>query len=766
MTQGRTRCIPLAAALAAACAAPTVVAVPEGYVYDRVFEGLNLPTSVEFARDGRVFVAEQRGVVKVFDNILDTTPDVFADLRTSVHVFGDRGLIGMALHPDFPEQPYVYVTYAYDGGIGADDAPRWGSAGADQDDCVPPATNAGCPIGGRLSRLTAQGNVAVEETVLIEDWYQQFTFHSIGMPGFGKDGQLYVSGGEGAYSETVDFGQFVTPIDPDTGSPPEEGGSLRVQDLETDGDPLGLSGSLIRVDPLTGMASADNPMAGLIGVSENQRRMLAYGLRNPFRFTVHPQTGEVFLADVGEKQFEEINRIPAVADLVPGTALNFGWPCYEGPNPHPAWQSFGSPICQRLYDGLGRNPATPPFHAYGRVDGGSITGIAFYSGALYPQALHGALFFVDYTSARIYAMADANGDDVPDGGAAVQVFAEGADGIVELQAGPGGDLFFTKFNFGGDPTANSRIERIRFGDNRAPSAALVLAAGSSWTGGPRSVTFDASRSLDPDTGSTDPEQQGLAYAWDLDGDGVFQQGVPDRVFADGFETEPEPVGMQATGYFATEGRHRVALRVTDADGASDTVSMDIIVGNTAPSVQVLAPAANAAWASGTQLTLEATALDLEDGSLPDSAYQWDVTLMHCPDSVCHAHPQTGASGRTASFTPPGHGYPAYLSIQASATDADGATGTTTLDLAPATVHYTLQSSPAGAPLTLGTDNGTGSLEGTVIVGSPISVGAAASFESEGTTWTFSGWSNGQPRFHTLTPEAAGEVTLTATYTSD
>ena len=79
-----------------------------------VFSGLNHPTAIEFSPDGRVFVAEKRGVVKVFDNLADRTPTVFADLRTQVHNFWDRGLLGLALHPAFPVNPSVYVLYTRD----------------------------------------------------------------------------------------------------------------------------------------------------------------------------------------------------------------------------------------------------------------------------------------------------------------------------------------------------------------------------------------------------------------------------------------------------------------------------------------------------------------------------------------------------------------------------------------------------------------------------------------------------------------------------
>src|SRR5580765_7209241 len=79
--------------------------LPAGFQQTAVFTGLTQPTAVKFARDGRVFVAEKSGLIKVFANLGDTTPTVFADLRTNVHNFWDRGLLGLELHPDFPTTP-------------------------------------------------------------------------------------------------------------------------------------------------------------------------------------------------------------------------------------------------------------------------------------------------------------------------------------------------------------------------------------------------------------------------------------------------------------------------------------------------------------------------------------------------------------------------------------------------------------------------------------------------------------------------------------
>jgi hypothetical protein len=98
--------------------------LPSGFQEKVVFSGLSDPTNVEFSKDGQVFVAEKSGLIRVFDNLSDTTPTTFADLRTEVHNFWDRGMLGMVLDPNFPANPYVYVLYTHDAQIGGT-APKW-----------------------------------------------------------------------------------------------------------------------------------------------------------------------------------------------------------------------------------------------------------------------------------------------------------------------------------------------------------------------------------------------------------------------------------------------------------------------------------------------------------------------------------------------------------------------------------------------------------------------------------------------------------------
>ena len=189
-----------------------------GFQEEVALEGLELPTAVRFAADGRVFVAEKSGIIKVFDSLNDPTPATFADLRTRVYNNSDRGLLGLALDPSFPTRPYVYVAYHHDALPGGS-APRYGSPGADSDPC--PDTGQSCPSDGRVSRLTAAGNQMTAEKVLVDDYCFQYDSHSVGHLAFGPGGALYASAGDGSSYWFADYGQVDNPC----GDPPGPAGA-------------------------------------------------------------------------------------------------------------------------------------------------------------------------------------------------------------------------------------------------------------------------------------------------------------------------------------------------------------------------------------------------------------------------------------------------------------------------------------------------------------------------------------------------------------
>ena len=292
-----------------------------------MFSGLTNPTVVRFASDGRVFVAEKSGLIKVFDSMSDTTPTVFANLSTNVHNYWDRGLLGMALDPNFPAAPYVYVLYTYDHQLGSPSPPpRWG------DTCPnPPGGNSdGCVVSGRLSRLEANGNVMMgSEQVLVEDWCSSIRSTRSGRSSSVRTAR-YMRAGDGASFVFVDRAGW-QPLNP-CGDPPGGVGAVLTPRQgvrfapvtcelpETRSRWTARSSASIR----RRVRASSNPLAG--NPDANARRIIAHGLRNPFRFTFRPGTSELWLAEVGWVEWEEINRILDPADAV---VENFGWPCWK-----------------------------------------------------------------------------------------------------------------------------------------------------------------------------------------------------------------------------------------------------------------------------------------------------------------------------------------------------------------------------------------------------------------------------------------------------
>ena len=721
--------------------------LPPGFQESTVFSGLTNPTAVRFSADGRVFVAEKSGLIKVFDNLTDPTPTVFADLSTNVHNFWDRGLLGFALDPGFPATPYVYVLYAHDAAIGGI-APRWGTPGVLSDPCPTPpgATADGCVVSGRLSRLQAAGNTMTgTEQVLIEDWCQQYPSHSVGSLAFGADGALYVSGGDGASFNFADWGQDGSPLNP-CGDPPggpgstlapptAEGGALRSQDLRTSSDPTSLDGALLRVDPATGQGMPDNPLA--FSSDPNARRIVAHGFRNPFRIGIRPRTSEVWVGDVGWNTWEELDRVDPA-----GPVDNFGWPCYEGAGRQSGYDGANLNICENLY-AAGAGAVATPYYAWNHsatvvpgetcpTGGSSAAGTAFYDGGNYP-GYAGALFFADYSRDCIWAMrAGANG--LPDPALRL-TFAAGAANPVDVQTGPEGDIFYADFDGG-------TVRRIRyFSANRPPVA--VATANPSAGAAPLTVTFNGTGSSDPDAGDT------ISFAWDLDEDGLFDDATM----------------AQPTRTYNAAGSYIARLRVTDAAGASAvSAPLTITVGNTAPSATIAAPTAGTTWRVGDVIAFSGSATDPEQGTLPASALSWELVLHHCP-SNCHQHTIQSFSGVAGgSFVAPDHEYPSHLELRLTATDAGGLTDVESIELDPQTVNLTFASSPAGLQLVVGSSAGTAPVTRTVIVGSANSISAVSPQTVGPTSYSFSSWSDGGAQTHTITAPAT-PTTYTAIFTA-
>ena len=388
--------IPLTLLLPGSAAhAADVADLPDGFSEKIVAAGINAATAMAVAPDGRVFVCEQTGALRlVKDDHLLVRPFVTVKVDSA----WERGLLGVALHPDFPKTPYVYLCYV---------SPR-------------PFTH------HVISRFTARGDVAVpgSEVVLLEGDDQSRLGghkpdgHQGGAVHFGKDGKLYIGIG-----------------DQTAGAP--------AQRLDT------FQGKLLRINP-DGTIPEDNPFYRR--TKGKYRAIWAYGLRNPFAFAVQPKTGRIFINDVGEARWEEIDEGIAGA--------NYGWPHSEGPTTDPKYRA--------------------PLHAYDRSQGRSITGGAFYDPLKpqFPAAYVGKYFFADYMDNWIRWLD-------PDNPREVHVFATGLAGPVDLQVGPDGSFYYLNRNaWVRDDKFRSHtgsLHRIQYTARSTRPAPLIIAQSSDQT---------------------------------------------------------------------------------------------------------------------------------------------------------------------------------------------------------------------------------------------------------------------------------------------
>ncbi len=411
-------------------------------VASNIVSGLQSPTAIQWSEDGRnMYIAQQNGVVVlVRDGVKSATP--FIDISAQVNGTRDRGLLDIALHPDFENNPYVYLLFTYDPPEVYSNASH-SLAGPDKNG----------NRAGRLVRVTADAAtnyttaVAGSEVVLLganSTWANFNAFansttnfneppagvlpdgsylqdfipsdsesHTVGALAFGTDGALYVSIGDGASYNRVD---------------PR---AVRTLDIDS------LSGKVLRIDPLTGEGLADNPFYN--GDAEaNRSKVFQYGLRNPFRITVDPNSGQLFVGDVGWTAWEEINAA--------GAGANFGWPYYEGGNgvtnnlaSYQALPTFAE------YASRGETQ-TPSLYALNHSQSG-INAIVLgdvYTGGAYGASVQGDLFFNDLGQGIVRHLSlNPNGTV-----SSVDVFATGAAVVVDIAQGPDGLLYFVDLDDG------------------------------------------------------------------------------------------------------------------------------------------------------------------------------------------------------------------------------------------------------------------------------------------------------------------------------
>lgn len=778
--------------LALPSAAAAEPQLPPNFQDEVVFEGIEQPVNFRFAPDGRVFVATKPGEILVYDSVNDPTPTVFADLRGDVYDHGDRGLLGIELDPKFEEgRPYVYALYTWDHVLGEawnPEDPKYGTPGVSGDpDCPTQNSSHSCLVSGRLVQLEENpinpDHAILEsglpkEKELLQGWCQQFDSHSIGELAFGNEGELYVSGGDGASYESIpDYGQLGTPPNPcgdaptPAGTAPTEaqrheakGGSLRSQNLEL------LNGAILRINPDTGAAAPGNPLIGQ--GNANAERTVAKGFRNPFRYTFDPKTGEIYAGNVGSSEIEEIDRFQAP----PSALYNSGWPCYEGLQHQFQFKALGLDTCEALYkaEAEGKPKTSEPFFTYSHKQtvvpedecptesGSAISGLSFYEGSNYPAKYEGALFFADAVRGCFWVMY-RGADGKPDPSTTERFLRESKiyPGVKILE-GPDGYLYYA--DLFGENFGDGSIHRIGFSET-APTARLDAEPpyGLYDSEGNFKTTLNASASSDPNQSSAS-----LTYEWDLNEDGVYESSGSAQTKIVTF-TEAEQEAREKANPKKSANRI-VAVRVKDNEGSTSVARITVYPGDKPPTVTITSPLASQKWSVGDTISLNATAFEAGGAEVNTPLpYYWVTRMAHCPDPVhpeaCHEHPlQTFAGIRHAEFTAPQHEYPSYIQIILRVSDKRGLSGTASLQLKPNTVNVSLASTPAGIPLLAGTEEEPTPFTLTAIDGSEIQITAPPTAEVGGKKYVWQSWSDGGAIGHPVL--AVGSPSFTAVYSEE
>lgn len=364
--------------------------LPGGFRLDTITSNLDLPTTFAFAPDGRIFIAEKSGRVKIWkDGQLYAQPLI--DIRDEVNDFVDRGLLGMAVDPDFMRNGYVYLLYAWDAPGQAKDVDQ--------------------PRRSRLVRYTVQAEGVARPgsgVTLLDDHWNDTQNHSVGALKFDQDGYLWVSLGDGSLSAMPDKL------------------SLRAQDVNN------VQGKVLRIDPKTGYGAPGNPFFDEQNPRSAASRIWAYGMRNPFRFALHPTTTLPYVGDVGWNTYESL--------MIATPGANFGWPCVEGAQ---AVKVFAdAPECKAMDKGALAPKALSYPHAGNNA---SVTAGDFNLGANFPPEMKGNFFWGDYSTQTMFrTVLDANGQF-----SQTVEFGTTTGEPVDIQFGPDGALYYLSIYSGG-----------------------------------------------------------------------------------------------------------------------------------------------------------------------------------------------------------------------------------------------------------------------------------------------------------------------------
>lgn len=668
---------------------------------DVVVTAVGGPTALAFTPDRRLLITTQGGQLRVYQNgALIATPAL--NLNSRLCTNSERGLLGIAVDPQFASNNYIYLFYTFN---------KFGTCPTGQ------PTNANNPV-NRVARFVLGANNLVDpasETVLIDNIHSPNGNHNGGDLHFGKDGLLYISSGDGG----ADY----------AGNSGGAGANDAARDRHV------LLGKILRItrdgaipasNPFQGANSGRCNVTGSTTAGNWCQEIYATGLRNPFRIAFDPNAAATrfFINDVGQNVWEEIDEGAIGAD--------YGWNVREGHCANGSTTNCGPPpagLTNPVFD----YPHTGNCAASG-VAGNSITGGAFVPNGIWPAEYNGAYLFGEYVCGKIFKLVPNGG-----GGYTASEFATGLGGssAVAMIFGPYETtqaFYYTTYAGGG------QVRRIRYtgAANRAPVAAAI---GNPTNGpAPLNVAFDA-------TGSSDPDGDALTFSWNF-GDGTTGTGAT------------------PTHTYAQAGTYNAVVTVSDGRGGSATATVRIDAGNTAPVPTITSPTSTQLFRVGETITLTGSATDAQDGTLANSRLTWEVILHHNNDHTHPYVPPTVGNNITFTAPPPEDlpaATGSFLEIRLTATDSQGLSSTVVRNFQPRRVNITFATNPAAFRVTVNGVQLTGPQTVVSWDGYQLNVNAPNQNDASGQPYNFSSWSDGGAQSHTITTPATA-ATYTANFT--
>ena len=631
----------------------TAATLPNGFVENRIAQNLN-PVDIEFAPDGRLFLVEKNGVVSIYKNG-NWLSKPFLSITGVVDVANERGMQGIVFDPNFPASPYVYIYYTRKGTTNQNPAVSTNSF-------------------NKVSRFTVSGDTAIvisEFTVLDINYLTNNGTHNGGGLVFGNDGKLYIATGD-------------------------NGNGSNSQSFNT------LLGKILRINS-DGSIPQDNPFyATATGIN---RSIYALGLRNPFKMAIQPGTGRIFVHDVGQSTWEEINEV--------GAARNFGWPGIEG--------NRASQTAPANYQ--------DPFYTYQHSgsNGCSITAGLFYNPSVqqFPSSLTGRYLYADYCGGYIRSL-----DLVAK---TVTGFITNINRPVDMTIDNNGTLFYVpRAGLGGgsvqDNTSSSdgEIWMVQYTGNGNVAFSVQPTGKSVSEGG--NVSFIASAN----------GNQPITYQWFKNN--VSIPGANSNVLS------LTNVPLSDNG-----AQYKVSIQNLFSSTVSG-IAVLTVIANKLPTVTITSPVVGSKYIAGQTLSFSGIAVDTEDGTLTGSAFTWWIDFHHDD----HTHPALDATSGlvkgtyaipTSGETSDNVWFRIYLRVK----DSKNATQQTFVEVYPEKTDVTLKTNVEGITIKLDGASVNTPLKFRSVVGLLREIEAEETVLLNGKTYTFSGWSNAGQRAQTIIP---------------